>query len=234
MVVDKVMAIDSSSAQPNAALVVDTQVVLTYTWRAGLTARDADWLWGLSQALTAHAIRWEEVTKFVCGLGPGSFSGIRGALASLQGLAVVAQQPIVGIASAAALALHAARNNALITVVGDARRKRLWVVSYRMEPHTGTLMLANGRVPSHTAEDFALVPADELQSAVPPSSLIISPDWQRLKPLLTECFAAERLVAQTVHPQAVHLARVAMMPSRPAPIPLPIYLHPAVATAPNT
>jgi tRNA threonylcarbamoyl adenosine modification protein YeaZ len=54
--------------------------------------------------LKAHGHSLADVTGFVCGLGPGSFTGLRIGLATAKGLAYALKKPIVGASSLAALA----------------------------------------------------------------------------------------------------------------------------------
>jgi hypothetical protein len=77
-----------------------------------------------------------------------------------------------------------------------------------------------------------LVPSEALGSVVPDAARIVSPDWERLASVLRATFAEERLVVRTVYPVATDLGRLALaMPESRVREPLPIYLHPAVATA---
>jgi hypothetical protein len=92
--------------------------------------------------------------------------------------------------------------------------------------------MPGGGLPTHTAEDFRLVPSEALGSVVPDAARIVSPDWERLASVLRATFAEDRLVARTVYPIAVDLGRLTLaMPASRVREPLPIYLHPAVAAA---
>jgi tRNA threonylcarbamoyladenosine biosynthesis protein TsaB len=196
----------------------------------GEPTRSPEWVAELAQGLAANGVAPEQLDGFVCGLGPGSFSGIRACLAALQGLALPGSQPVYGVASAAALALGQAEGAECVTVVGDARRNRLWSVTYRVDAAASRVRLYDGRVPTHTSDDFLLTPADELAQAVPAGTRVVSSDWERIGALLGGSFAAERLVARAVFPKASDLGRLALAePAARVLEPLPVYLHPAVA-----
>ncbi len=196
----------------------------------GEPTRSPEWIACLAETLSAAGLSVSELDAFVCGLGPGSFSGIRACLSALQGMALPDNRPVYGVSSAAALALGHADVAKDVTVVGDARRNRLWCVTYRVDAAARRVRLFDGRVPSHTSDDFQLVPAESLSQAVPDGTRVLTADWDRLSGLLTAAFEADRLVAHAVFPRAADVGRLALAePSACLLEPLPVYLHPAVA-----
>lgn len=224
------LVIDRSTRCPSLAVFDDSAPVVEYVWQ-GEPTRSPEWLADVDRLLADRAISAESLSCFVCGLGPGSFSGIRACLAALSGLALPGGKPVYGVASAAALALGQLERGPLVTVVGDARRSRLWCVTYKMDAATQKLRLADGREPTHTAADFQLVPAEALFAAVPHGTCVVSSDWERLEPVLRSSFDASRLVQQALFPKAADLVSLALNSSSSRVLePLPIYLHPAVAT----
>ena len=219
--------LDRSSPSPSLAVFKDGQAVLSHVWQ-GEPTRAPEWLVETRDLLSAANVPLDAIGEFVCGTGPGSFSGIRACLAALNGLALPGGHPVYGVASAAALALAQAADS--VTVIGDARRSRLWCVTYRIDAAQARVRLFNGSVPTHTADDFQLVTADDLPSVIPGGTRIVSPDWERLAPTLRAAFGdAPRLVAQPVFPTAEAIGRLAFAdPSARCLEPSPIYLHPAV------
>ncbi len=223
------LVIDRSSARPGMAVFEDEALVCEQKWNAEPT-RAPEWLAELEQTLSGHQLSVASFGRFVCGLGPGSFSGIRAGLAALRGMALPGGIKVCGLSSAAALALEYADGAERVTVVGDARRNRLWSVTYRVDLVAHRVLLADGRAPTHTAADFLLTPTEDLVKTVPEGTRIISSDWERLSGVLSGMFAAERQVSHAVFPSAVALGRLAVScPDACVVEPLPIYLHPAVA-----
>lgn len=223
------LVIDRSSSCPGMAVFDGDKLVCEQVWE-GEPTRAPEWIVWMVEALSASGLTVSDLTSFVCGLGPGSFSGIRACLSALQGLALPASLPVYGVASAAALAWGHAAGASNVTVVGDARRSRLWCVTYRVDAAARRVRLANGSVPTHTSDDFELVPAEALAQAVPDETRVVTTDWERLSGVLAATFAAERLVARAVYPRASDLGRLAQSdPESRILEPLPIYLHPAVA-----
>ena len=70
----------------------------------------------IEKILQAHGHTLKEVTAFVVGLGPGSFTGLRIGLATAKGLAYALKVPIVGASSLAALAMDAPRELEIFSV----------------------------------------------------------------------------------------------------------------------
>ena len=70
----------------------------------------------------------EDLDGFVCGIGPGSFTGMRVGLAAFKGLAYALQRPLYGVPTPYAL-LHAARQEHALAVI-DARRGEVYVHGY--------------------------------------------------------------------------------------------------------
>jgi len=220
------LVVDRSSPQPSFALFEGSSVICTHTWQ-GEPTRAPEWMAELRVKLMECNIDFTSITSYVSGLGPGSFSGIRACLAALNGMALPAKTPVYGIASAAAIANEQPDN--LVTVVGDARRNRLWCVTYSKDRTEKRLTLINGNTPSHTADDFQLIEANKLSTIVPNRSRIVSTDWSRLEPLLKSQFDSARLIQHPVHASAQQIGMLALAePSALKLEPSPIYLHPAV------
>lgn len=227
------LAIDRSTRFAGLAVYDDGRLVVEHVW-PGEPARAPEWFADAAKLLADHDVPADSLEGFVCGLGPGSFSGIRACLAALSGLALPGAKPVYGVAGAAALALSQSSKGGAVTVVGDARRNRLWIASYQAEPEGRRVSLLGGGAPSHTASDFQLVPAGDLARCVPDGTLVVSSDWDRLEAVLRGSFDASRLVPSAVFPSPSALGALALADLSACVLePVPIYLHPAVAAAPN-
>ena len=211
------LAIDRSTDAQSVALATDSGVFERIF--EGANARSADWPVKMRDFLAEHGLGFSDLERIVVGTGPGSFAGIRGALAFAQGLALgirakrkeLAQESIVcGLPSAAALA----DGTGLTAVIGDARRGFFWIVVYE-----GAKMVS----------EFRLVQKEELAAVVPESASVLTSDGARIGETLNETFG-ERY-AGSRPPSAGELARIALAhPDVLVREPLPVYLSPAVRT----
>lgn len=218
------LALDASTALRSVALFRGPECLAQTTGEARGNGPLFD---DITRVLAEADVAVTELTHTAIGLGPGSFSGIRAALAAMQGLCLPLGTRPIGISSGAAMAQAARRTTgtATIAVVGDARRRRLWLGLF--SPDTPA---------THTADDYTLLPLDALAAAIPPQALIISPDAHRIGDLLARTFTPDRLSLAPSHPSATDVATLALplIPhAHTLPPPLPIYLHPAVATRPH-
>jgi tRNA threonylcarbamoyladenosine biosynthesis protein TsaB len=89
----------------------------------------------LQALLDAHGRKTSDIDVFAVGSGPGSFTGLRVGIATLQGLAFVHRRPLTGVSALEALAHIAALNVAPGALVGawmDAHRRDVFSALYRV------------------------------------------------------------------------------------------------------
>lgn len=179
-----------------------------YIERSTGECRDGNW---------AESLDLGGVERIVVGTGPGSFAGIRSALAFAQGYALGKKCEVLGLPSACAVAAqtyqsHQGSQPFRLAVVGDARQGKIWVAlfdGFRLE------------------RDVFQVDSGKLAETVPSDCLVTTPDAKRIDGLLREAFAARYLGGRT--PTAEGLKVFAeTCPGILKDEPLPIYLNPAV------
>lgn len=186
------LILDRSSA---ATLIAFGERTLT------LPGRDETWVARLGDLLGG-----EKPTELTVGVGPGSFAGIRAAIACLQGLGLGWGLKPRGFPSAAAMALASGLPE--VTVVGDARRGTLWAVRYR---RTSERLEQVG--------DFRILARERFA----PTPEMVSPDAERLAEF---ALRPVELTAELLPRTVAALGEAALLDD-----PLPIYLHPAVGAA---
>jgi tRNA threonylcarbamoyl adenosine modification protein YeaZ len=170
----------------------------------------------------------EDVELFAIDLGPGSFAGVRTALAASEGFAMVDRKPIVGVGSGEAIAadLFEEGHEGPIAVVGDARRHRFWVAVFEQ-----------GKKSPHPALPYTLTTAVELKETLKRVKTVATPEWDRIGELLSRMVGpSTELIKEPRVPSAAtvgYLAMAAYLPATIAPLPQPIYLHPAVFVKPK-
>jgi len=87
----------------------------------------------IQRVLTALGLKIADIDYFACGLGPGSFTGMRIGLATAKGLSIVRNKPVIGVSSLDILAKNVLVNDALIVSASDARRGLIYCSSYNFE-----------------------------------------------------------------------------------------------------
>jgi tRNA threonylcarbamoyladenosine biosynthesis protein TsaB len=130
-----VLALDATTREGGAAIAVDDRILIE---RRGDPARThAEQLPALPlQLLTDAGMAIEDVDIFAVAAGPGSFTGLRIGIATVQGLAFVTRKPVVPISALEALAQGGAKDaapGACIAAWMDARRREVFSAVYRVE-----------------------------------------------------------------------------------------------------
>lgn len=108
----------------------------------------------IDAALAEHGVAREDIACVAVGRGPGSFTGVRIAMATAKGIASALEVPLVGVSSLDAVAWNAwaAGERGPLSVVADAMRKEVYPVRYLLND-TGIERLEADRVVE--AEDAA-------------------------------------------------------------------------------
>jgi tRNA threonylcarbamoyladenosine biosynthesis protein TsaB len=126
------LALDTTTRDGSAALVDEHGVVEE---RRGEIARShAERLPGdLMELATAHGLSLNEIDLFAVASGPGSFTGLRIGIATIQGLALAAGRQIVAVSALEALA-HSVpvAPGALVATWMDARRHDVFTALYQI------------------------------------------------------------------------------------------------------
>lgn len=145
----RILAIDFSSSQRSVA-VVDNLAGAISEHEAIETGGRATGTFGMAeQVLRAAGIEREQIDALAIGLGPGSYTGIRAAIAVAQGWQFAAGVKLVGIGAVPCLT-EQARTEGLqgqISFVIDAQRREFYLTTWRIEDgrarETGPLRLAS-------------------------------------------------------------------------------------------
>jgi tRNA threonylcarbamoyladenosine biosynthesis protein TsaB len=80
----------------------------------------------IKRTLEAAGIKLRDIDYFACGLGPGSFTGMRTGLAAIKGLSFALRKPVIGISTLDILAKNALPCDRPIVAIEDARRNLLY------------------------------------------------------------------------------------------------------------
>ena len=204
-----------------------------YIERSAGQGRDGDWV---------ERLDLDGVERIVVGTGPGSFAGIRSAIAFAQGFALGRRCDVLGLPSPCAVAakVFASRGTVPIqegsvpiqegsvpmrlAVVGDARCGKIWIALFNgFSLEKDVFQVDKGEI------------GDTLNGLPGEPYRIVTTDEPRIGSFLAETFAGQIARGQTPlyfggqTPDAEGLRIFAEAnPSILKPEPLPIYLNPAV------
>ncbi len=200
------LVIDRSTDVQSVAWVADSGLVAERTLE-GLDCRSGDWTARVRDFIVEQGAG-ASPNRIVVGTGPGSFAGIRAALAFAQGYAIGSGCGVFGLPSPCACAAAEGPS----AIVGDARRGLFWIA------------LFDGR---RLVRPVFQTTKEELDACIPLSAPVHSSDDARIGVVLKEIFDARYRGA--CHPSAGGLARYFLeTPAALVAEPLPIYLNPAV------
>ena len=124
-----ILAIDTSTSFASIALAVDEQIVaesLLNTNRT-LSARIVP---EIERLLTTAGLAIADIDLFASSIGPGSFTGVRGGVATIQGLALATGKPCAGFSSLAMLAMNFSLSTTLVCPMLDARKSEVYTALY--------------------------------------------------------------------------------------------------------
>jgi len=136
----RVLSLDTTTREGSAAIVEDDRVV---DLRAGDASRShAERLPGeLLALLGAHGLRFADIDVFAVAAGPGSFTGLRIGIATIQGLAVTCARRVVAVSALHALAHHVSGGapgagnlepGTLVAAWMDAHRREVFSEAFRV------------------------------------------------------------------------------------------------------
>jgi tRNA threonylcarbamoyladenosine biosynthesis protein TsaB len=219
----RVLAVDTSSRRGSLA-VAGPEGVLAEA-RVSTAEGHSRWLLpAVGALLQGLGLEPGALDVFAVTTGPGSFTGLRVGLGSVQGLALASGRPCVGLSTLDVLAESAAGSSGTIVALVDALRGEVYSGVYdaaarpRGERTVGPLAAVLEGLPAGSAfvGDGAAEHREAIRQAVPGAAF---PDWARFlaPPLAT---AALRLAAAgaTVSPsdlRPLYLRPADIRPPRP-------------------
>jgi len=129
----KILALEFSSEQRSVAIIVDGEL-RARALETGV--KECRPIGMLDAALRDSKLEREEIDCLAIGLGPGSHTGIRSAIALAQGWQLARGTRTVGIRSFECLAAQAQAGEiyGMVTVVVDAQRNEFYLAGYEVGP----------------------------------------------------------------------------------------------------
>ena len=141
----RIVALDTTTRAGSVALLDDDRVVEERPGNAGRT--HAERLPGeLLDLLSAYGLTPRDVDLYAVAAGPGSFTGLRIGIATMQGLAFTTARPVIAVSTLDALgqlAAHGLPEGARVGAWVDANRGEVFSALYRVAqvPRSGLVAL---------------------------------------------------------------------------------------------
>lgn len=116
----------------------------------------------IRRILEALNLRLENMDYFACGLGPGSFTGLRVGAATIKGLSFALKKPVAGISSLDILANQAKKEGRFIIPAVDAKRGLIYCCVYE-----------NNRGGLKKLSPYMLLSKSEFLKKIKPGSVVL-------------------------------------------------------------
>ncbi|MDT0616980.1 tRNA (adenosine(37)-N6)-threonylcarbamoyltransferase complex dimerization subunit type 1 TsaB [Salinisphaera sp. P385] len=194
----RILALDAATQACSAALIGPDLALSRFEVAP---RRHADLLLPMAEELLAEA-GWSlhDLDALAFGRGPGAFTGLRIATGLIQGLALGADLPVVGISDLAALAAGARRTTGIerCLVVNDARMQEVYWAAYDVSDADEPRCFGEEQVAPPTA---VAAPTGDWHPA--------GNGWAAYPDALAAVQAAAAGPVAVIHPHALDIARLA-------------------------
>jgi tRNA threonylcarbamoyladenosine biosynthesis protein TsaB len=131
------LALDTSTRQSSIALCSEDTLYGEYTWQIG--NNHSVELPGNVQRLVAECrLTMQDIDALAVATGPGSFNGVRVAVATAKALAFALKKPLIGVSTLDSIAIQQQQWPGPVCAVLEAGRSELYAGCYRFEEARGS------------------------------------------------------------------------------------------------
>lgn len=153
------LALDTSTRQASVSLSTEDVVYGEYLWQIG-NNHSVELLERIQRILTECHLTMQQIDAIAVASGPGSFNGVRVALATAKSLAFALQKPLVGVTTIDTIAAQQQQWQGPVCALLEAGRGELYAACYTFEAvadTTGSLSYQMQRL-----SDYLLLPPTQL------------------------------------------------------------------------
>ena len=124
-----ILALDTSTSLASVAVTSDSAIIAEslFTCDRSLSARLVP---EIDRLLSLAGLAVSDIDLFSASIGPGSFTGVRCGVATIQGLALASGKPCAGFSSLAMLAMSFSLNSHPVCALLDARKNEVYAALY--------------------------------------------------------------------------------------------------------
>jgi tRNA threonylcarbamoyladenosine biosynthesis protein TsaB len=220
----RILSVDTSNPLASVAITIEEKVLAETVFNTDRTL-SARLIPEIDRLLTIAGLTISDIDLFACSAGPGSFTGVRAGVATVQGLALATGKPCVGFSTLALLASNLPLAAHPVCCLLDARKSEVY----------GALFNCSGTTPKTIINDCVLPPEAFMEiiiKTVNQSVIFCGDGAVRYKEVISEKMGAKVIFAPFTH-NAVHAANGAVLAMekykvgkviKPAQL-LPVYLR---------
>lgn len=125
----KILGLDTSTIMTTCAVLDGEEVIGEYSLSQSMSHSEK-LVPMIKEVLDSLDLKIKDIDLFATSLGPGSFTGVRIAAATVKGFAHIYDKAVVGISTMEALAFNLPYNDIVVPML-DARRNRVYTGIYK-------------------------------------------------------------------------------------------------------
>ncbi len=131
------LSFDTSTNQSSIALCSEDELYNEYTWRSG-SNHSVELLEYIQRLVVECRITLPQLDAIVVATGPGSFNGVRVALATAKAIAFALKKPLVGVSTLDAIAAQQSHWPGPVCALLEAGRSELYAACYTFDQLVGS------------------------------------------------------------------------------------------------
>jgi tRNA threonylcarbamoyladenosine biosynthesis protein TsaB len=141
-----ILALDTSTSLASVAICSDTAIIAetVFICDRSLSARLVP---EIDRLLNLAGLSVSDIDLFAASIGPGSFTGVRCGVATIQGLALASEKPCAGFSSLAILAMNFSLNSHPVCTLLDARKNEVYAALYDCSTAIPAALIADSVMP---------------------------------------------------------------------------------------
>jgi len=138
----KILALDTSTSMASVAIAVDEKIVAESVFNTDRTL-SSRLIPEIERLLSIAEVTIADIDLFAASIGPGSFTGVRGGVATVQGMALASGKPCAGFSSLALLAMNFPFSSYPVCPLLDARKSEVYAAIYDCSSPIPTTILCD-------------------------------------------------------------------------------------------
>ena len=123
------LALDTSTRQASIALCTEDMLLGEYTWQIG-NNHSVELLEHIQRLLLTCHVSMQQIDAFAVATGPGSFNGVRVALATAKTLSFALKKPLIGVSTLDSIAIQQRQWQGPVCAILEAGRSEIYAACY--------------------------------------------------------------------------------------------------------